>query len=371
MRLFSTEKVFQKYHLAALLKPERLEETALVWAPPRDSYRQQATLRFGTLCCACSRRRQGDIFGGKVRDEMPSLHCSLCKRAHKAMHFSMAARREQDDSERTCLGHELSLRICSHKVVHFQEIKLLARNGGSVLSHCAEPHRGRHDCNTRQCADGITKIWSYKGKDSGGLLLALSFSTHLKLSRLPSGKFCPRSIRSELAVMGSIPGAGSWTDCKKFAYADPMRAFDPNICDCFEWLPASYRGHMRWQLCPDHPDYFKAPREPAIKDGYTSKMGRCASFRHGFDVLYNDLLVKIDFMKCPRYDDRLVLRQQVICRIEPSYACGPGWGHLVTHLSHNPSGDTLINGAAFCSIPGCALRKLADNNAFGPGYWWG
>lgn len=285
-----------------------------------------------------------------------------------------------------------------------------------------------YPCVLARCGDGRAKV-SCHTDHQGKMKMTLDFATHVTFKLLPSGKLCPSSIRSELAAARNVPGVGSWEDSSSFSShlsrirnrlsssfhselaaarnaqgagswddgsslssrfrselaaslnvpnrgswkdssrfrsVDPMRIFDPNLCDCVEWLPSSHTGTLaRWEHSPD-----PGRKEAAQGSDYTSTKGRCAYTRHGFDTTYDGITVKVDLMRCGLFEDRLVLKQSVECLLDPKFASGPGWDTLVRCLSYNVKDDDVAQGAVTCTWEGCALRKLADENTRAPGLYW-
>ncbi|OAA53875.1 Cyclin-like F-box [Cordyceps fumosorosea ARSEF 2679] len=245
MRLFSTEPVFAKHHLDAFPEQGRWTYTALVWAPPSDAFPRQAAHRPGSWCSACLERHP----------ETPSLYCSLCKTSLEGACFSEFARHESfTDADRICLGHQLALRVCEHTALHYQQVRHMGTRGGAMDHACRPPRsvEGRR-CTAARCRDGKTGIQCYKREGSGGTMqLEVGSSVHIKFKRLPSGRMCPASIRGELAAargMGRGVGRQWMAGGRCFPWVDPMRAFDPNVCDCVEWVPAGAASgsHARWQ----------------------------------------------------------------------------------------------------------------------------
>lgn len=368
MRLFTTENIFKVHHLTSALDPERFLDTARIWTPPAGCFPGQTANYMKPLCSSCQVRRKEDIFGKELFDTMPSLYCSGCKSSHKNMHFSAIMRGEKNDDERLCLGHEVPLKICNHHWITLNQVKMLARYEPNEKFSC-QWHSlcGRYEdprtCASPSCSyDGRPVIRCYID-DSGNTRLHMEFAVHINFKKVPSGKACPHSLRKELReITEKIPAVGNWRDDLFLGKADMERCFDPNICDCVEYIPPSHQGtHIRFQVRSEH----KIPiQEPAPAEGhpYISTTGRCAFTRHGFTAHYTGVEINVDFLRCKDRSDLLIFRQTVDCLADTRYASGSGWGTLVTRLSSHIGLDEYLNGLVSCTNYECGLYKLSIFN---------
>lgn len=297
---------------------------------------------------------------------MPLMHCSQCNADHKQIFFSAGERQEADDTERICLGHEYSLPICIHLGLTLLQVQKIAKHQTNLRLNCGKLHPpapGRTMC--LRCVEDNQPYVSCHNDDSDKLRLKLEFATHIRCSRLASTKICPETLRQELSSVWNISATGRWKDNFGFAVADPLRAFDPNICDCVEWLSPSAQ-HVQWELRQDDRSWW---REPAPTDGFTSLTGRCAFTRHGFTTQYEGITVDTDFLKCPADENMLIFKQTVSCAVDLKFAAGPGWGNLVTVLSYALYSDEFFEGATICPRAQCALHKLSWHSRNASIFW--
>lgn len=367
MRLFSTATDFMIHHLTPTLSFTRFQHTCLIWTPPAAFFPGQAASWVQPLCSPCQAQRDEDVFRKKEFETMSSLHCSGCKIPHKKMHFSTIMRGEPNDDERLCLGHEFPLQICSHELITLNQVKFLAKykSHESFVCNRYEP-RGRlnhtaqgRGCMSLECYEAQPRYRCYTD-DSGNTRLQLEFAVHIKFKRLLSRKACPHSLRDEIRNVRKIDRVGQWKDFFFFAGVDPERCFDPNICDCVEYIPPSYQGsHIRFGLCSEGQAALRE-RAPATGSPYLTTTGRCAFARHGTTSHYKGMEINLDFLRCLGRRDSIILKQTIDCLADTRYASGSGgWGNLVTRLSYNADRDQLLTGLVTCSDWHCGLHLLS------------
>lgn len=368
MRLFSSEPRFSHHHLAAEQASKRYQQTARIWTPPTAFFHDQALSALGPLCSACSEKRGGDVFGTELMRQMPSLHCSRCHVAHKVFHFSALERQETDDAQRICLGHQYPFRICSHSAQNIDQLIKFAKYRSNLLISCGKSHNeGRPRCEGVACFhDGQADFRCYLDIQNKPRL-EVRFSAHVNFRRKASGRACPHNLRTELRELDRTETVGKWKGQHAFASADPLRAFDPNICDCVEWATPTQSLHSRWGL---HPDGNVGWRESVLQGSYVQSRGRCAGRRHGFTTRYEGIKVDVDFFNCPHRTDLLIFQQKIDCALDAAFAAGPGWGNLNTAITYRPTDDALICGTSGCPDENCALHKLAKYGKHA-GVFWG
>lgn len=363
MRIFSENNAFKKYHLTIEHDRERYLNTMRIWATPIASFYNQAISFYGgNLCSRCSEVRRGDVLGLGILQNMPFLYCARCNKKHREIHFSLLQRKETDDSERICVGHEGRLYICDHWALSFHQLQAIARQstGEATILSCSDSQHGlgRPECQHQLCQyDNNPTAKVYRHPDQR-LRLELSVSAHISITRLPSGTISAHHLRMELETMRSETWQCDWLPIEAFDAADVMRAFDPNICSCLEWgTSGPETRHLALPLCKDP---YKEWRETCPPNGYTSLRGRCAGFRHGFDLHYFEKHVKVDVMSCRDRDDLLVVKQTICCVVD--HASSVGW-HKFLVLDKRPmiAGNEL-RGLTWCDQDECGVAKQVTHD---------
>ncbi len=363
MWLFSTEPGFERYRLTPQQDAERYNDTTRVWTPPSSSFKAQAASQFGRMCSGCSSKRKGDIFGKALLDGMPLLSCSRCQTKHTTIHFSREQRQLPETSERVCIGHEGFFYVCSHvfpitwhQLVSMEhEPERVYRNAGCFYG---KHFHGEPLCDVLDCSRHQPPSL-FVGRDKNEkLFVGIGTQQHISIKRLSSGKICANSLRKALEQEHSGMGMASWMPRSWPVAGNPLRAFDPNICDCVEWHGESQDAkHVRWPICPDP----ERPQRPLVhSDSVASTEPRCSSYDHKISALYTGAEAIIGFERCKGRDDVLVLFQEA--RYFIGNACGSGWEDIVCGPSYNDTGDEDMQGVTWCPYPTCAVSTLVQRN---------
>ena len=326
------------------------------------------------LCSSCSAKRQGDFFGYSFLGSMPWLHCSGCKTTHRAMHFSALQRQHKTDAERICLGRECLLRICGHLSFSWDQVSVWARSQKEPIqfvcndrSHCQET-----PCVSRHChKDARPRVMLSSDLD-GRISLKITQSWHVSFTspatttKMKAGNFADELFKSQRVqrVQGH-----DLSPSLRFQAAQPMRAFDANICSFLDWetediekISSPLGRDFKWTLTRDP---YKPWREYCQRpDGYSGEKynyygSRCYGMRHGFTLDFAGKNMSIDFLRCMDDDTKLILEEVMTC--SATSPCDPGWADLVNVGSCFIGLDEEMRGISFCDRI-CAVRELRWNN---------
>lgn len=365
MWLFSTESVFERYHMTWQQDDDRHVDTALVWTPPSSFFEAQAASQFGRMCSRCYSKRKGDVFGKALLDDMPMLYCSRCRKKHTIIHFSRVQRQLPETSERICIGHEGFFYICHHivpmtwhQIASLEHDQTPGPNPDDMvpIAECSQYIHFVKEliCNVESCARGRAPSVFVDRDEKQRLFMEIWVQRHISIKRLPSGKICANSLRK--ALEQEIPGKEmlSWMPQSWPVAGNPLRAFDPNICDCVEWHSSSLDArHVRWPMCPD-PRSLDLPWVDA--DSLAGTEGRCSSFDHRAKTVYAGAEGVIRFERCKDREDLLVLFQSARYFIDD--ACGSGWENILYGPSYTNPNEDDMQGITWCPHPTCAVSTL-------------
>ena len=359
MWLFGTMKTFEKHHLTEEQDKKRFTDTVRIWPAPYSFFPRQTENWLGRTCAKCSFKRKNDALGTKLLSEMPSLYCSRCRTTHTEIHFSLAQRKLPDEGERICIGQEGYFRICDDLQKTFHQLRSEYRTLDNIFLRCEfDDHEPELSCESESCRDSGVPMFSVdRGKD-GSVTLYMLYFQHIKIRREPSGKICARGLRQ--AFDKRRPGMDSvkWLPSLFPVAGNPLRAFDPNICDCVAWYgSATEAKHIRLPLCSDSG---KKWREPPGRDSYISTRARCSAYNHGFNIRHEGGSGWIEFTICPERDDVLVFVQHAWYEIDE--ACGPGWESIVSNTSFLKTEDKAMQGVTWCDEPQCSVSSLRQHN---------
>ena len=369
MWLFSTDMAFEEYRLTPQQDEERYNDTARVWTPPSSSFKAQAAGYFGRMCSGCSLKRNGDILGKALLDDMPLLYCSRCRTKHTIIHFSERQRQLPETSDRVCIGHEGFFYLCDHLVpMTWHQLVSMEHNQVTppepdmmpATAACLyERHfDGEPLCDDETCAERFPPGLSIGRDEKEGLFMQIWTQQHISVKRLSSGKICVNSLRKALEQKPSGTELASWMPQLWPVAGNPLRAFDPNICDCVEWHGSSPDAkHVRWPMCPDP----ERPERPlADVDAYVSTESRCSLYDHKAFSRYTGAEGVIRFERCKGRDDLLVLFQTA--RYDIGDACGSGWEDIVYGASYKDTDDEDMRGVTWCPYSTCAVSTLLQRN---------
>ncbi|KAM3428298.1 hypothetical protein MY4824_008909 [Beauveria thailandica] len=150
----------------------------------------------------------------------------------------------------------------------------------------------------------------------------------------------------------------SWMPVSWPVAGNPLRIFDPNLCDCVEWRGSSPEAkRMRWPICPDPA---RPWRSAADERFYVSTEPRCSKHAHNILASFTDAKAEIWVQPCQGRDDLLVLFQRATYYI--SEACGSGWQDMVYNQSYDMEFDDKMRGVTWCPNQTCAVSNLLRSN---------
>ncbi|KAM3557851.1 hypothetical protein MY1884_004301 [Beauveria asiatica] len=88
----------------------------------------------------------------------------------------------------------------------------------------------------------------------------------------------------------------SWMPVSWPVAGNPLRIFDPNLCDCVEWRGSSPEAkRMRWPICPDPA---RPWRSAADEKFYVSTEPRCSKHVHNIVASFTDAKAEIWVLPC-------------------------------------------------------------------------
>lgn len=360
MWLFSSDAGFEQHHLTPDEDEDRFYDTARIWTPPSLWFKNQAASSFGSMCSKCATKRKGDDSGKALLEFMSELYCSRCRTKHRSMHFSSGQRLLPESSDRICIGHEGYFVLCNHvPTMTWHQVTSREHTPLEELRCINQEHfHPSLRCDIDTCAQDRFPSFFVSRNDHDGLFMDLLHARHIFVTRLPSGKMCAESLRKAFEEEPRGMSATQWMPQLWPVAGNPLRIFDPNLCDCVEWRGSSPEAkHMRWPLCPDPA---KPWRSAADADLFVSTQPRCSQYSHSIAAGSTGAEAKIWVEHCQGRDDLLVLVQSI--RYYISEACSSGWQDIVHHQSYGMALDEDMRGVTWCPNPTCAVSNLRQSN---------
>ncbi|OAA78865.1 Cyclin-like F-box [Akanthomyces lecanii RCEF 1005] len=370
MRIFSEKHDFQPLWLAG----DDDEDLSHVWTAPNCTYPEQ-TPKLCSSCFEINRDRDPEV----PDSDDHQLWCRACKDFHSELHFSHLQRGELE-RERTCIGREGHVRLCSHYSLSWGQVRGLAKqvkkgiacvhdgskdghsfsSGSSCSSPSCQNNNRRADCDHVNCVyQNATGVEVEQTRDGA---YALRFTT---LSHIPFGRGSAGEKPSWFSVYKAIHDAltnpkdeQTFVPARVFAGCDPMRVFDPNHCSCLDWHVAESerkgcgpRGGFKWLLsdpdCGQWRDNAEEDEFPGAQWNETDPdTDRCVGARHGFNVKVGRREISIDFLQCADDGNMLVLQQVTTMVVEGP--TDPAWEDLIDGHSIMRRCDTEMLGTTWC-----------------------
>lgn len=360
MRLFSVKQDFQPMWRKDA--PEKLEQ---VWKTPSRAYPEQGQPKF---CSSCIEARDQSDEG--IIEDLRHLWCSLCRAYHSELHFSHL-QREEDDSERICIGREGRVKLCRHVGVSWAQIRTMAKMGGDGVS-CKHDAINGVTCSHENCGYPHDSTYTSTLDSDGRYEIEFSTYHHIPFVRGPMGEkpswfSVLKSINDILADKETFMPANLLAGC------NPMRVFDPNMCSCLDWhvqdseiKGSEPRDGFKWLLNNRH----SIRRQRAGDDEHDGACptqvdmdtDRCFGARHGFTMRVGRRQVAIDFKMCGDDGNMLVLQQAT--RMKVTGPTDPAWEDLIDAGSILSVCDVEMLGKTWCygeRYPGsspCAVTTL-------------
>ncbi|KAM3428310.1 hypothetical protein MY4824_008921 [Beauveria thailandica] len=359
MWLFSSDAGFKQYHLTPEEDKDRFYDTARIWTPPSSWFKNQAASPFRGMCQQCATTRKGHVFGKALLKSMPELYCSRCHTKHRSMHFSRGQRLLPEKSERICIGHEGYFVLCDHVTATWHQVISKEHDPLSAVRCRSQEHSHPSlRCDIETCALHESPSFYVARHDKHGLYMSVLQTRHMFIKRLPSGKMCAESLRRTLEEKPRGMSTTSWMPVSWPVAGNPLRIFDPNLCDCVEWRGSSPEAkRMRWPICPDPA---RPWRSAADERFYVSTEPRCSKHAHNILASFTDAKAEIWVQPCQGRDDLLVLFQRATYYI--SEACGSGWQDMVYNQSYDMEFDDKMRGVTWCPNQTCAVSNLLRSN---------
>ncbi|OAA38490.1 Cyclin-like F-box [Beauveria brongniartii RCEF 3172] len=363
MWLFSSEASFKDYHLTPDKDEDkdRFQDTARIWTPPSLWFKNQAVSSLGRMCLECATKRKGDVLGKALLKSMPELHCSRCSTTHRVMHFSREQRLLPETDYRVCIGHEGYFVLCNHVNMTWQQVKSREHDRALPVLTCQNQEHIHPSlrCNIETCAEDESPSVTVH-RDDDGLYMDFLHTRHILVKRLPSGKLCAESLRKALEQRPCGMSAAIWMPLLWPVAGNPLRIFDPNLCDCVEWRGSSLEAKQtRWPICPDPARPWRSAADDA--DLYVSTEPRCSQYSHSIFTVYTGADAEISIEGCEGRDDLLILVQRA--RYCISEACGSGWQDIVNSRSYGLANDKDMRGVTWCpNNQTCAVSNLLRSN---------
>lgn len=371
MWLFSTEATFEAHRLTPQQDEKRYNNTARVWTPPTSFFKAQAASQFGRTCSVCWSKRKADISGKALLADLPLLYCSRCQTKHTTIHFSKAQRQLQETCGRVCIGHEGFFYLCDHIVpLTWHQLISMGHDRETPLEpdemtenrSCLDRKHFIEDslCKVVECSQGTPPSYCVGRDEYNKFFMEVWAQQHLAVKRLPSGKICASSLRTALEKEPLDMQMKPWMPTSWPVAGNPLRAFDPNICDCVEWYGASQSAeYVRWPTCPEP----ARPRRHQVQSDSIASMGpRCRQYDHRSIVMHTGAEGIIRFEPCQDRDDLLVLYQRA--RYYIGDACGSGWQSIVYGPSYGETDDEDMRGITWCPHSTCAVSSLLQRDMY-------
>ncbi|KAM3499539.1 hypothetical protein MY10362_007203 [Beauveria mimosiformis] len=370
MRLFSSSDEFA--HLRIADCTEGTEFRANVWRIPNCTYPEQ---RESGLCSSCE-----DIRGYNeqtVVKNMTQLWCSRCHIPHSAMHFSSHERRNKPDSLRVCIGWAGHVKLCSDVFLNWDLVLALSdcTSDESNGVGCNQHDDHGWNCSRKKCTSENGLKFLVWPRLDGRYELQFTSTSHIPFNRGPSGeKPGWYGVFSALHEVKNPKDPYCFLASRRFEGCDPMRMFDPSLCNCLDWslLPSEtdtntqncFKWHLgghncrswRWGADQERNEY--AGAEMTECDPETD---RCHGARHGFDAFMGPgRQVNVDFINCPDDGNLLVLVQCTTLIVEGP--TDPNWVQLICPQSILQTRDTDMLGKTWCYSKDCAVSKKPGCN---------
>ncbi|KAJ6786495.1 hypothetical protein PWT90_09713 [Aphanocladium album] len=333
MRLFHHTDHFKEYHRQRKLDHVKVTSHEPVWARPTITIQGQSTSWIGSSCDNCPEVREEEILRPKQLLQPPSIYCSGCHISHRPMHFSKEQAASKHDHTRLCRAHESKASVCAHLSLSLGTIKQLASLNDRVFLACNGVHDQGLARDFPECSqDSTTQVSARRRTNGCKIILELSFCSHIRLKRLPSGKLCPDSLRTEFFRLERMNADRVWQPEFGAAFGNPLRAFDPNFCDCVDWsggssVFAADKARFVQSL------NLRTAKLPAWKSPFPwfKKQAKCAAKFHEWDCITARGIGRLSIRPCESSLKWAHVFQALDVEIDPIAPSGPGWGHLLDY----------------------------------------
>lgn len=222
-----------------------------------------------------------------------------------------------------------------------------------IYCNSSTHYHGQPKCDDAACLGQDSLHLEVNRDPDTRFSITVSLREHIQIKRLPSGKICGRSLREALPAARLGMENTCWLPSQWPVTGDPLRAFDPNLCDCVDWY--SGRGENYRHRLPFHLGLSKAWRRPVSGFDRISENGLCSDFAHMFKA---DGATIIGFLQCSSQSDVLVMVQQRDYFFDDP--CSPEWVKGIDLSSYDQYWDEEMKGITWCDESTCSVSQLAN-----------
>lgn len=354
------------------------------------------------FCNDCRAARMDPAWEDRVRRLMTeTLHCNGCRQRHPRVLFS--AQERPKVSQRICIGREGYVRLCSHKIITWNDISSKASQLARVdwdlgpemeLFECSHDSHisSHHDSKAAviQSAKGPRPHAYLKGIHNHRICLRLHWQGHLLVEDPGTQSTTPANLRQQLERLRQ--GAAEFI-APEMAPGRllEMNCFDPNHCSCLHFegietirgweVPApesvrteNCRLHQQYRLRALQP-HTVSPNERGDREVNPPEWaGGHLSFIQTTGVGYRGTSkVHLNMDPCPSGHNRCLsvdykryIHLSEAWTIKRAWAdrVTPGWCQALDPDSYGLTNDMESFGITWCRQPGCRnyykyLRKSA------------
>lgn len=206
-----------------------------IWATPFRVFQEQSTSWIPSACLRCPPVQVGQDAVATVL-QMNSLYCTRCQCSHREMHFSAKGLQQESHETRSCKMQKRQVPVCKHLYLDLRMIRWLASRKRTFSLSCEGHHYGTGTREHPGCQfSGQARVRAQE-LQYNQISVELSSCSHIRPERLASGRLCPTSLRNEFRLLEERNKHCPWQPAFKLATANPLRLFDPHVCDCVDWF---------------------------------------------------------------------------------------------------------------------------------------